>query len=74
MNITTNKDHSLDISTLTFFPINHHQVNVIPSPRNVVANLLDSDIEVNEFELQSLHYVHFRTHAFGKGMESPIHP
>ena len=32
-------------------------------PRGVVINLLDCDIVVSEFELQSRHYIHF-----GKGM------
>ena len=34
----------------------------------VVANELDCDIVVNEFELQSLYYVHFRTNTLRKGM------
>ena len=29
----------------------------------VVANVLDSDIVINEFKLQSCYYVHFRTNA-----------
>ena len=38
------------------------------SPRDVVANVLDSDIVVSEFELQSRHYIHFRTYTHAKGM------
>ena len=38
------------------------------NPRGVVANVLDCDIVVSEFELLSRYYVHFRTNALGKGM------
>ena len=40
------------------------------NPIGGVANLLDCDIEVSEFELQSPNYIHFRTKIFGKGMNS----
>ena len=33
---------------------------------DVVANVLDSDIVVNEFELQTHYYVHFWTNNLGK--------
>ena len=33
-----------------------------------MANILDSDIFISEFELESRNYVHFRTNALGKGM------
>ena len=36
----------------------------------VEANVLDCDIIVIEFKLQSLYYVHFWTTTFGKGMET----
>ena len=36
------------------------------SPCGLVANVLDSDIVVSEFELQPLYYVHFRTYTLGK--------
>ena len=35
-----------------------------------MVEVLDSDLEGSKFELQSLYYVHFRTHTFGKGMNS----
>ena len=34
----------------------------------MVSNMLDCDIVVSMFELQSRYYVHFRTNALGKGM------
>ena len=39
----------------------------------VVANVLDFDIVVNEFELQSRYYVHFRTNTLGKDI-NPLNP
>ena len=36
-----------------------------------VANVLDCDIVVSKFELQSHYYTHFRTNAIRKGMTSP---
>ena len=41
--------------------------------RDVVAKVLDCDIIVNEFELQSHYYVHFRTNTVEKGM-NPLIP
>ena len=40
---------------------------------DVVADVLDYDIFVNEFELWSRYYVHFRTNTLGKGM-NPLIP
>ena len=37
-------------------------------PRGVVANVLQCDIVVSEYELQSRYYVHFYANIFGKGM------
>ena len=37
-----------------------------------VANVLDCNIVVSEFELQSRYYVHFRTIVLGKVMNSLI--
>ena len=39
-----------------------------------MANVQDYDIVVNEFELQSRYYVHFRTNTLGKGMKPLIFP
>ena len=39
------------------------------STRSVVANMLDCNIVVNEFELQSRYYVYFRTNTLPKGMK-----
>ncbi len=44
------------------------------STRDVVANLLDCDIVVSEFKLQSCYYIHFRTNTLGKGMNPLILP
>ena len=41
--------------------------------RGVVANVLDCDILVSEFELQLHHNIHFRTNTLEKGM-NPIIP
>ena len=42
-------------------------------PHNVVANMLDCDIVVSEFKLQSCYYIHFQTNTLGKGM-NPLIP
>ena len=34
-----------------------------------MANVLDWDFKVNEFELQSRYYIHFRTNTDGKGID-----
>ena len=36
--------------------------------RDIVANLLDCDIVVNEFELHPCYYVQFWTNTFREGM------
>ena len=38
----------------------------------VVADVLNCDIVVNEFEIQSLYFVHFRMYTFAKGKKSLI--
>ena len=40
--------------------------------RGVLANMLDYDIVVSEFELQSHCYIHFQTNTLGKGMNTLI--
>ena len=40
----------------------------------VVANVLDCDIVVCEFEHQSCYWIHFRTNTTGKGMNHPSYP
>ena len=42
------------------------------SPNEVVANILDCDIVVNEFEFQSLCHINFRTNIYGKDMNPLI--
>ena len=42
------------------------------SPHCVVANVLDCNIIVIEFEFQLHYYVHFWTNTFEKGMNSLI--
>ena len=44
------------------------------SLRGTVAKLLDCLIGVNQFELQSLYYIYFRTNTLGKGMNPFIPP
>ena len=44
------------------------------NPRSVVASILDCDIIVSEFELQSCNYFHFRIWTLGKAMISFIYP
>ena len=43
------------------------------SSRSAMAKVLDSGFEINEFELQSLYYVHLRTDIIWKGM-NPLFP
>ena len=41
-------------------------------PRGVMVKVIDFEIVVNEFELQSHYYVHFWTNTLGKGMNPLI--
>ena len=43
-------------------------------PRGFVTTMMDYDIIVSEFELQSHYYVHFRTNTLGKEMNILIPP
>ena len=43
------------------------------TPRGVMANVLDYDIAVCEFELQTLWYIHVRSNPFGEDMNPDIH-
>ena len=43
-------------------------------PRDVMVKPLDCWIVVNEFELQSHYYAHFRADTLGKGMNPPYSP
>ena len=40
--------------------------------RSVVVKVLNFDAVVNDFEIQSRHYVHFRTNTCEKGMNTLI--
>ena len=40
----------------------------------IIANVLNCDIEISEFEIQSFCYIHFRTNAHGKGWNLQISP
>ena len=42
-------------------------------PHSVVANILNCNIVVSKFKLQSCYYVYFWTNALGKGM-NPLIP
>ena len=44
--------------------------NTQGSLRGFLAYVLDFDIVVSEFDLQSRHYVHFQTDTLEKGMNS----
>ena len=44
----------------------------VGSSGGVVANVLESDVVVSKFKLQSYSYVHNRTNTFGKGMKPLI--
>ena len=48
------------------------QISLVGSVCNVMANVLDCDNIVSEFELQSCYYVHFRTNALGKNINPLI--
>ena len=50
---------------------NYFQID-LGSPYGLVANILESGIVENEFELQSGYNVHFRTNTLGKGTKSLI--
>ena len=54
------------------FECNHNTEKCPGGPCNVVTKVLDSGFEVNEFELQSLYYFHFRTNTLRKVMNLPI--
>ena len=43
-------------------------------PRGVMVKTMDCGIVVSEFELQSRHYVYFRTNTLGKDMNPPYPP
>ena len=40
--------------------------HMFPSPCGVVVKMLDYDIIVNEFEIQSFYYFHFQPNTLGK--------
>ena len=41
----------------------------VVGPRGAMANALNCDIVVNEFELQSFYYIHFQINTLGKDMK-----
>ena len=41
-------------------------------PRGVMVKVMDCEIVVSEFELQSRYYIHFRTNTLRKGMNPPL--
>ena len=47
---------------------------VVNNVYNFSDLVVDCGIVVSEFELQSLHYIHFRTNTLGKGMNPLILP
>ena len=44
------------------------------SSHSVVTNVLDCNILVNKFKLQSHYYIHFQTNTHVKDMKLPILP
>ena len=44
------------------------------TPRDVLAKMLNCDIVVSEFELQSHNYIYFGINTLGKGMNPFIFP
>ena len=44
------------------------------SSRGIVANMLNCNIVLSEFELQLCYYIHFQTNTLRKGMNSLIIP
>ena len=42
--------------------------NTYRSPNDVMEKVLDCDLKVSEFELQSHYYIHFQMNILGKGM------
>ena len=42
--------------------------------RDVVANVINCDFVVREFELKSSYYVHFRSNTLGKSMNPFVPP
>ena len=46
----------------------------IECPSSVLVHVLDCDITVSEFELQSRYHVPFQTNTLGKSMNSIISP
>ena len=53
---------------------NIHRPSARGGHRGEVANVMDCNIVVNEFEFQLHYYVHFPTHTPRKGMNSHISP
>ena len=53
----------------------HHLYHIyysVGSPCGAAANVLDYEIVVSEFKLQSCYYIHFQTNTLGKGMNMLI--
>ena len=44
------------------------------NPLGVVANVMDCNLIVSEFELQLFYYIHYRTNTLGKYMNSIVPP
>ena len=40
----------------------------VESPLGIIAKVLDSDLKMSKFKLQSCYYVHFWTNTLGKDM------
>ena len=49
-------------------------ITITENPRGIRVKVLDCDIVVYEFELQSCYYFHFQTNSLGKGINLLILP
>ena len=64
----------ISVSRFFFICAYTHFQFIRRSPCNIVANMLDCDIVVSKFELQSHYYIHFKTNALRKGINPLITP
>ena len=53
---------------------NDYTTGTTRNPYDALANMLDCNIVVSKFQLQSTYYIHFKANTFRKGMNVPIPP
>ena len=59
------------VGSFWFFKLGE-SISVKRGPHGEVANVLDCDIVVSEFELQLRYYIHFRTNTHGGKVWLPL--